>query len=372
MPGNSMGKEFAITTFGESHGRAVGVIVDGCPAGLEVSEEDVQRELNRRIPRKPGLVSARIEEDKVQILSGLFNGRTTGAPIMMMVMNKDVDSSFYEMIKDRPRPGHSDYPARIRYGGFNDYRGGGRFSGRLTATYVMVGAIAKKLLASQGIEALAHTVEIAGIGLTRRPSHEEIRKATYESPVRCADPKATALMEQAILQAAEEGDSVGGIVEGIVLNCPPGVGEPIYDRLDADMAKALLNIPASKGVEFGAGFQASRMRGSEDNDEYAWDGARVVTRTNNHGGVLGGLSTGMPIVARVAFKGASSIRKKQRTIDLATRGEAEIEVRGRHDPCLVPKAVPVVEALMAFVLVDHMIRGGFIPKVLGRRVGGTG
>jgi len=190
--------------------------------------------------------------------------------------------------------------------------------------------------------------------------------------VRCADEKAASLMEQAIMEAGEEGDSVGGIVEGIALGCPPGIGEPIYDRLDADLAKALMNMPASKGVEFGAGFRAPRMRGSEDNDEYAWEGDRVVTRSNNHGGVLGGLSTGMPIVVRVAFKPASSIRKKQRTVDLGDHGEAEIEVRGRHDPCIVPKAVPAVEALIAFVLTDHMIRGGFIPKVLGRQGAGPG
>lgn len=372
MAGNTLGKEFAVTCFGESHGRSVGIIIDGCPAGLPLSEEDVQKELSRRIPRKPGLVSARIEEDKVEILSGIFNGLTTGAPLTMRVLNKDVDSSFYDLIKDKPRPGHADYPARIRYGGFNDYRGGGRFSGRLTAAFAMSGAVSRKLIATVGVEVLAHTVEIGGIAVPREPAIEEIRKNTYENPVRCADPKTAAAMEEAIMRTGEEGDSLGGVVEGIALNVPPGVGEPIFDRLDADMARALFNVPAVKGVEFGAGFRSTRMRGSENNDQYVSKEGRIISVTNHAGGVLGGLSTGMPIVARVAFKPASSIRKKQKTVDIQTLEEAEIEVRGRHDPCVIPKAVPVVEATMAMVLADHLIRSGTIPKVLGRRSSESG
>ena len=308
--------------------------------------------------------TSRLEEDRVEILSGVYRGYTTGAPICMVVWNRDVNSKPYEAIRFKPRPGHADYPAAIKYGGFNDYRGGGRFSGRMTAAYVMAGAVAKRLLKFSGIEVLAHTVQIGEVRLSREVSYEEIRRNVYQNAVRCADPETAVLMENVVLEAVEEGDSVGGVVEGLALNVPTGVGEPIFDSLDSDLAKTLFNIPAVKGVEFGAGFRAASMGGSENNDQYAVRNGKVITLTNNAGGILGGLSTGMPIVVKVAFKPTPSISKKQRTVDLKEMKEVELELEGRHDPCIVPRAVPVVEACIAIVLADHMIRANRIPKTL--------
>lgn len=364
MPGSKFGVEFSITYFGESHGECVGVILEGCPAGLKISKEEIQRELDKRIPRDEAVVSPRIERDEVKILSGVFQGASTGAPICMIVNNKDVSSEFYEEIKFKPRPGHADYPAWVRYGGFNDYRGGGFFSGRMTVPLIMAGAVAKKLLGRFGIEVLAHAVEVAGIKAPGNLSIKAIKEVPYTNSMRCADPKTAELMREAVVKAAEEGDSVGGIVEGIALNVPPGVGEPLFDGLDCDLAKILFAIPGVKGVEFGAGFKAAELRGSANNDEYVIVDDQVRTLTNNSGGILGGLSTGMPIIARVAFKPPSSIKKKQRTVNLKTMEEDWIEIKGRHDPCIVPKAVPAVEACMAVVLCDHLIRAGIIPRVL--------
>jgi len=364
LESNSIGKEFVITCFGESHGRCVGVIVDGCPAGLPISEQDIQRELDKRIPPKPEIVSARREKDVVEVLSGTFNGFTTGAPICALVWNKDVIPGEYNLIKDRPRPGHADYPARIKYGSFNDYRGGGRFSGRITVAFVMAGAIAKKLLGLFGVEVLAYTIEIGNVKLSKSLTIEEIRRNTCKTSVRCPDMESAKEMEETILKAKNEGDSVGGVVECTALNVPVGVGEPLFDSLDADIAKMLFDVPAVKGVEFGAGFKAARLRGSENNDPYAIRGGKIVTLTNNAGGVLGGLSSGMPIVVRAAIKPTPSISKEQKTVDLSKMEETTIRVKGRHDPCVVPKAVPVIESAVAVVFADHMLRAGVIPKVL--------
>ncbi|KPV63559.1 MAG: chorismate synthase [Candidatus Bathyarchaeota archaeon BA2] len=367
LEGNSIGKEFVITCFGESHGRCVGVIVDGCPAGLPLSEKDIQKELDKRIPPKPEIVSARKEKDIVEILSGTFDGFTTGAPICTLVWNKDVIPGEYNLMKDTPRPGHAYYPARIKYGAFSDYRGGGRFSGRITVAFIMAGAIAKKLLGLSGVEVLAYTIEIGNVKLRKSLAIEEIRRNTYKTSVRCPDIDCAEEMEEAILKAKREGDSVGGVVECTALNVPVGVGEPLFDSLDADMAKMLFDVPAVKGVEFGVGFKAARLRGSENNDPFAIRGGKIVTLTNNAGGVLGGLSSGMPIVVRVAIKPTPSISKEQKTVDLSKMEETTIKVRGRHDPCVVPKAVPVIESAVAIVLADHMLRAGFIPKVLQGR-----
>ena len=364
LEGNSIGKEFVITCFGESHGRCVGVVVDGCPTGLSLSEQDVQKELDKRIPSKPEIVSARREKDIVEILSGIFNGFTTGAPICTLVWNKDVIPGEYDLIKDTPRPGHADYPARIKYGSFNDYRGGGRFSGRITVAFIMAGSIAKKLLEHFDVEVLAYTIGIGKVKLRRSLAIEEIRRNTYKTAVRCPDAEKAKEMEEAILKAKGKGDSVGGVVECVALNVPVGVGEPVFDSLDADMAKMLFDVPAVKGVEFGAGFEASRLRGSENNDPFAIRGGKIVTLTNNAGGVLGGLSSGMPIVVRAAIKPTPSISKEQKTVDLSKMEETKIQVKGRHDPCVVPKAVPVVESAVAIVLADHLLRAGIIPKVL--------
>jgi len=367
LGGNSIGKEFVMTCFGESHGKCVGVIIDGCPAGLQLSEKDIQKELDKRVPPQPEIVSARIEKDVAEILSGVFGGFTTGAPICALVWNKGAIPSEYDVIRDVPRPGHADYTARIKYGGFNDYQGGGRFSGRVTVAFVMAGAIAKKLLSLFDVEVLAYTIAIGDIKLNRMLTVEEICRNRYENAVRCPDLTCAKAMEEAILKVRSEGDSLGGIVECIALNIPAGVGEPLFDSLDADIAKMLFNVPAVKGVEFGAGFKAAQLRGSENNDAYVIRNGKIVTLTNNAGGVLGGISSGMPILVRTAIKPTSSIPKEQRTVNLSRMKETTIQVKGRHDPCIVPKAVPVIESAVAIVLVDHMLRAGIIPKVLQER-----
>ena len=367
LAGNSIGKEFVVTSFGESHGKCIGVVVDGCPAGLPLSEADVQAELDRRIPLQPKIVSGRIEKDAVEILSGVFNGFTTGAPISMIVENKEADSSDYESIKDLPRPGHADYTARIKYGGFSDYRGGGRFSGRVTVAMIMAGAVAKKLLRVFDVDVLAYTKAIGNVVMSKSLGFEEIRKRRYETAVRCPDLACAEAMEEAIVKARKEGDSLGGIIECLALNVPAGVGEPLFDSLDADLAKMLLTIPAVKGVEFGVGFQAAELRGSENNDAFQMREGKVDVLSNNAGGILGGISSGMPIMVRVAVKPTPSIAKEQRTVNLPKMEDTKMKITGRHDPCVVPKAVPVVESAVAIILADHMIRAGFIPKVLKER-----
>ena len=294
MSGNIIGRFFRVVSFGESHGRCVGVVVDGCPAGLEVDMEFIQNEVKRRRPSGP-LSTPRVEEDRVEILSGVFKGRTTGAPVCMVVWNRDVDSTPYEAMRYTPRPGHADYAAYIRYGGYNDYRGGGRFSGRITVGYVMAGALAKLLLNRIGITVFAHTVEIAGIKARKMPI-EEVMKNAEKSPVRCGDPEASERMVEAILRAKQEGDSVGGVVECVALGVPPGLGDPVFDTLDGDLSKALMAVPAVKAVEFGDGFALARMRGSEANDQFTVVDGRVRTETNRSGGILGGISSGMPVV----------------------------------------------------------------------------
>lgn len=364
MSGNSIGRALVLTCFGESHGICIGAVLDGCPAGLPLSEADIQAELDKRRPGLTEISSPRREEDKVDIVSGVYRGYTTGAPICMVVRNRDVDSKPYETVMFKPRPGHADYTARVKYGGYSDPRGGGRFSGRITAAYVMAGAVAKKLLSLIGVEVLAHTVQVGGVKVEVEVPCEEIRRNVYMNPVRCAVPELAEKMVGEILRAAREGDSVGGVVEGIALNVPAGLGEPIFDSLDSDIAKMLFNIPAVKGVEFGAGFKIASMRGSEANDQYAIRDGRIVTLTNNAGGIVGGISNGMPIRVRVAFKPTPSILRRQKTVNLETMREEEIEIAGRHDPCIVPRAVPVVEACLAFVLADHALRAGIIPRII--------
>ena len=359
---NSLGKLFTITSFGESHGRCVGVVIDGCPAGLSVSREDIQQEVDKRRPQTGVASTTRAEEDKVEILSGIFNDRTTGAPICLLIWNRDVDSSDYQRTRYLPRPGHADYTAFAKYGGFNDFRGGGRFSGRITATFAMAGAVAKKLLHLIGTEVLAHTVEIGGIRADTRGVNE-IREAG-SSPLKCADPEATREMLAAIEQVKGEGDSLGGIIEGIALNVPVGLGEPVFDTMEGDLAKAIFAIPAVKGIEFGAGFSTATTRGSQNNDPFIISNGRIETETNNSGGILGGISNGMPIVLRAVVKPTASIPRSQNTVNLESMENAVLEVRGRHDSCIVPRAVPVVEAMMAITVCDFAIRAGLIPRVI--------
>ncbi len=364
LAGNSLGREFVVTCFGESHGRCIGIVVDSCPAGLQLSEKDIQKELDKRIPLHSEIVSGRIEEDAVEILSGVFNGFTTGAPLCALVWNKEAASEDYEPLRNVPRPGHADYPAIMKYGSFNDYRGGGRFSGRITAGFVMAGAIAKKLLDLFNVDVLAYSKRIGSIELQSLPSLEEAHENTYNNPVRCPEKACSQMMEKEILKAKREGDSLGGVIECLALNIPVGVGEPLFDSLDADISKFLFSIPAVKGVEFGTGFKGAQLRGSENNDAYVVKDRKIVTLSNNAGGILGGISSGMPIVVKVAVKPTPSISKEQKTVDLSKMEETTISVRGRHDPCVVPKAVLVVESGVAIVLVDQMIRAGLIPKVL--------
>jgi len=360
---NSLGKLFTITSFGESHGRCVGIIIDGCPAGLAITEEDIQKEVDKRKPGVGIAATKRAEEDKVEILAGIFNGRTTGAPIGLVIWNRDIDSSEYEKTRFLLRPGHADYTTFMKYGGFNDFRGGGRFSGRITASFVMAGAVARKLLNLIGIEVLAHTIEIGGVKAEPR-GFDEIRENVNKNPVKCADLKAAEAMAGAIERVKEEGDSIGGMIEGIALNVPVGLGEPVFDTLDGDLAKALLAIPAVKGVEFGSGFSAASKRGSENNDLFTIRNGKIVTVTNNAGGILGGISNGMPIVVRVAIKPTSSIAKSQPTVNIKDMKNASLTVKGRHDVCIVPRAVAVVEAMMAVTLGDFAMRAGLIPRVI--------
>lgn len=365
MGANTIGERFVAMSFGESHGRCVGIVVDGCPAGLSLSEGDIQVQLDRRKPGQSAVTTQRKEEDRVEILSGIFNGFTTGAPICMLIWNKDADSRSYEAIRNIPRPGHADYPAIVKYGGFADYRGSGRFSGRLTATLVMAGSVAQKLLKQTlGIETVAYTSEIGGIK-AKNITTENIA-TRYDNDVRCPDPDAAEKMRDAILKARKDGDSLGGIVECTSTGLPVGLGEPVFASLEADISRALFAIPAVKAVEFGSGFEGSKRRGSENNDTYYVKNGKIVTRTNNAGGILGGLSNGMPLVVRVAFKPAASIAKTQETLDISKNEQARLTVPGRHDPCVVPRAPPIVECVVSMVLADHAIRAGLVPPVLKR------
>jgi chorismate synthase len=362
---NTFGRIFRVTTFGESHGPALGSVVDGCPSGLPLTVKDIQAALDKRRPGQGPLTTSRKEPDRVELLSGLVEGRTTGAPISMLIRNEDADSSKYAALKDVVRPGHADLTWRLKYG-LADHRGGGRSGGRETACRVAAGAVAKKLLSKSGIEVVAYAKEVAGIAadIPEKLDAKKLREMIDASSVKSPDRKHGVRMEKAILTAKDAGDSVGGIIEAIAFGVPPGLGEPIYGKLDSDLAAAMLSIPAVKGVEFGAGFSTARMRGSESNDEFIVKGGKILTKTNRCGGVLGGISTGMPIVLRIAFKPTSSIAKKQKSVNIRTMKETFLEIEGRHDPCIIPRAVPVVEAMMALVLADHGILSGIIPRKL--------
>ncbi len=353
MTGNSFGKIFKVTTWGESHGEAIGVVVDGCPSAIELSEADIQHELDRRKPGVSEITTERKEADEVRILSGMFGGRTLGTPISMLVWNKDVDSSPYEPIKHIARPGQADFSYQLKYG-IRDYRGGGRASARETVARVAAGAIAKKILAMHDIQVLGHVVEVGGIR-AKEVGIEEIIRNAERNAVRCADLEAAVRMEALIKEVKAEGDSVGGIVEVIALGVPAGLGEPVFDKLDAELANALMSIGAVKGVEIGAGFEAAGMKGSEMNDEFYIKEGRIRTKTNNAGGILGGISTGEPVICRIAVKPTPSISKPQRSVDMAKLEEVEIQIKGRHDPCICPRIVPVAEAMVALTLADYLM-----------------
>ncbi|WP_406661354.1 chorismate synthase [Methanolobus sp. ZRKC3] len=358
MPGNTFGHSFRITTWGESHGKAVGVVVDGVPAGLEISEEDIQKDLDRRRPGQNEVSTPRSESDSVEILSGVFEGKTTGTPISMLVWNKNANPNAYDYIRDIPRPGHADLFYTEKYG-IRDHRGGGRSSGRETIGRVAAGAIARKLLDISGIDVIAHVVELGGIKASSLPL-EDVRKNVDATPVRCADLEAAEEMLQRVRLAREEGDSIGGIVEIIATGVPRGLGEPVFSKLDADIAAALMGIGAVKGVEIGAGFECAGMAGSQMNDAFILEDGAVVQDTNNAGGIIGGISTGMPIVCRAAVKPTPSISKTQKSVDLKSMEEIDVAIHGRHDPTIPPRMVPVAESMIALVIADHMIRSGRI------------
>lgn len=349
MSGNSFGKLFKLMSFGESHGRAVGVVIDGLKAGISISEKDIQRELDRRKPGQSKITTQRMESDKLEILSGIFEGKTTGQPICIIVWNKDAKPEAYASIKNFFRPGHADYTFLKKYG-LRDYRGGGRSSGRETISRVIAGAIAKKILAKKGIKIIGYVKEIAGIK-AKKIDFSEIEK----NPVRCPDKNAAKKMEQAIKKIQSQSNSVGGIVEIVAKGVPPGLGEPVFDKLNAEIAKALMSIGAVKGIEIGEGFESAKLTGKEMNDEMFSKNGKIHFKSNNAGGILGGISTGQDIVARIAVKPASSIALEQDTVNEKLEN-VKIRVFGRHDPCICPRIVPVAESMMAIVLLDALMK----------------
>lgn len=353
---NTLGIMFRITSIGESHGNVVGIVIDGCPPGLRLDMDKLQKDLDRRRPGQSKVSTSRNEADRAEVLTGLYEGETTGAPITIIVRNKDRDSSKYLETRWTPRPGHADYTAGLRYDEKQDPRGGGRFSGRNTVGFVMAGAVAKQLLGSIGVKIVGYTSQIGAVKAPEADP-EQVKETNI---VRCPDEKTAEAMIKLIEDAKKDGDSVGGKVKVVALNPPKGIGNPIFDTLEGDLAKAFYAIPAVKAVEFGAGTKVAGMKGSESNDQYRDIDGEIVTETNNSGGILGGISSGMPIEATVTFKPTPSISKEQKTVDLQEMKETPIKVEGRHDPCIVPRAVPVVEAMMAVVLADHTLRQGKI------------
>ncbi|MEW6534823.1 MAG: chorismate synthase [Candidatus Auribacterota bacterium] len=345
MAGSSFGEVFKITTFGESHGAGIGVIVDGCPSGIPVDIEYIQSKLDRRRPGQSDVVTPRNEKDQVHLMSGIFQGHTTGTPVGMVIYNTDVRSQDYNNLKDLFRPGHADYTYYKKYG-FRDYRGSGRASARETAARVAGGAIAIKFLEMNNITINAYLISVGKIKAQKRDL-----SVIDQNKVRCPDAEIAKKMEEYILALKEEGDSIGGVVEVIASGVPAGLGEPVFDKLSADLAKAMMSINAVKGVEIGDGFACTELKGSENNDVMLPDGYM----TNHAGGILGGISNGNDIVVRVAIKPASSIKKDQNTVTV-DGGSVEFNITGRHDPCVAVRAVPVVEAMMAITLTDHFLR----------------
>ncbi len=349
------GNRLRLTVFGESHGPAIGAVLEGLPAGEEIDLQEVQKQMARRAPGRDRSATQRRENDEPEILSGTLDGRTTGAPLCAVIRNTDIRSSDYDAMRNIPRPGHADYPAFVRYGGFNDVRGGGRFSGRLTAPLVFAGAVCRQILSRRGVTIGAHVFAVHGVEdspfdpVDLPAALLEDLSARYFPTI---DRGAKAAMRVQIEKARKGLDSVGGIVECAAVGLPAGAGGPLSEGVESSLSSLLFAIPACKGVEFGAGFRAAGMLGSADNDPFYYDGDRVKTRTNHAGGILGGITTGMPLVFRAAFKPTPSIGLEQDSVDLGLHQNARLAVRGRHDPCIVPRAVPAVEAAAAVALLD--------------------
>lgn len=353
MSGNTFGRLFKITTYGESHGKGIGVVIDGCPPNIPITEEEIAVELDRRKPGQSSIVTQRKESDTPYIMSGVFEGKTTGMPVHIFIPNEDQRSKDYSHISDKYRPSHADYTYQVKYG-FRDYRGGGRSSARETAARVAAGALAKKILSLQGVSIHAFVTQVGNIVLP-----EEAYPVDYSliesNIVRCPHTKTASAMEELIKSVRKDGDTIGGVISCIIEGCPAGLGEPVFDRLHADLGKAMLSINAVKGFEYGEGFKAATMRGSEHNDAFANEGGNIITKTNHSGGIQGGISNGMPIYFSVAFKPVATIVPAQESVD-NEGNSVTVEGKGRHDPCVVPRAVPIVESMAALTVMDHWLR----------------
>lgn len=350
--GNTFGNLFKLTSFGESHGSMIGGIIEGCPAGLEIDKDIIQKDLDRRKPGQSKVTSSRKEDDKVQLLSGIFEGKSTGTPIGFLIPNINSKSKDYSNIKDVFRPSHADYTYEEKYGS-RDYRGGGRSSARETACRVVAGSIAKQLLNNYGIKISAYVSSIGNIFADEK--NVDLNKDYDSNIVRCPDPDASNKMINLITDLKSKGNTVGGQIKCIISGVEAGLGEPVFDKLHADLGKAMLSINAVKGFEYGSGFNGSKMTGSEHNDEFIVENGNVSTKTNNSGGIQGGISNGEEIYFKVAFKPVATIMSKQNSID-KEKNNVELSVKGRHDPCVVPRAVPIVESMAAIVLADHLLR----------------
>jgi len=354
VPGNTFGQLFKVTTFGESHGGCVGCVIDGCPPGIEISEAEIQKEMDRRKPGQSAITSPRKEEDEIKILSGYFEGKTTGTPILMLAYNKDMRPEDYDHLKNVYRPSHADFTYEQKYG-YRDFRGSGRASARETLARVAAGAIAKKYLNQRlGIKILSFVSQVGDIK-TDIDFNSVTEEQIESNIVRCPDSQTAEKMIALIEKMRDSGNSIGGVITCVIRNVPAGLGEPVFDKLNADLGKAMLSINAVKGFEIGSGFAGVTKPGSEHNDEFIISDGKIRTRTNNSGGILGGISNGETIYFRVAFKSVSTIMKKQNTVNRSLE-EVELEASGRHDPCVLPRAVPIVDAMSALTIIDHHLR----------------
>ena len=353
MPGNTIGQLFRVTTFGESHGEMIGVVIDGCPPGIELDLEFIQTQLDRRKPGQSKITTQRKESDEAHFVSGVFEGKTTGTPLTALIKNEDAREKDYDHISEKFRPSHADFTYDQKYG-HRDHRGGGRASARETATRVVAGAVAQLILAQYKIQISAYVSQVGPLILEKEYTKLDLRK-TDSNIVRCPDEKMAQEMIALIEKVRKEGDTLGGTVTCVVKNPLVGLGEPVFDRLHADLAKAVMSINAVKGFEYGSGFSGVAMKGSEHNDPFENKGGKIITTTNNSGGIQGGISNGMDIYFRVAFKPVATILKKQKSVDKKGK-ETIVEGKGRHDPCVVPRAVPIVEAMTAITLADHLLR----------------
>lgn len=356
----TLGEKIKLTIFGESHGLGIGCVIDGLPPGFAIDLDAVKKEMQRRAPGKSPLATARNEKDAFIIESGFFEGRTTGTPLCVLIPNSDQHSGDYSKLKNVMRPGHADYSGKVKYNGFNDYRGGGHFSGRLTAPLVFMGAVAKQILAQRGIYVGAHIASVAGVNdvpFNQLGESADTFSELAQKSLPVLDDAAGEAMQEKILAAKQSCDSVGGIIECMAINLPAGIGAPFFDSLESRLAHALFSVPAVKGIEFGKGFALAQMPGSEANDQMYYDNGVVKTCTNNNGGITGGITNGMPVLFKAAVKPTPSIAKVQKTVDLSTESNTELVITGRHDPCIVQRAVPVIEGVAAWVILDMLLAG---------------